>query len=309
MVLHSNFYVKAEKAFSRCVENLKVVTQFCDEWLEDAPAGATPKREGEDAKSALVLQEFVDSSLQGAQAVEEPQSDGLFAAAVGRRAALAVEPSTGLPTQAAAAVESSRPWVRAMRCAVVRTALFGGMAVSEDQSHALATVGKPSRSDLEYLAEAEEAATGGKAYVVYVSPKKALASPEANQWKGAIEGELGALIDEGTLRIGELTEVGPEDELLPALLLLNTKKDGRYKARLVACGNFQRAGGKDTHATVAAQEDWLTLIVIALRLGWQVSSVDVKTAFLQTDPVQPCRWPKDISPTTQGIEHRCRQGA
>ena len=137
----------------------------------------------------------------------------------------------------------------------------------EDQAIALARLGRPSQEDLEHLAEAEEAATGAKAYAVYVSPKKALASAEADQWKGAIDGELGALINEGTLRVGNIKEVGADDELLPALLLLTVKKDGRYKARLVACGNFQRAAGTEVHATVAAQEDWMTLIVIALRLG------------------------------------------
>ena len=37
--------------------------------------------------------------------------------------------------------------------------------------------------------------------------------------------------------------------------------DARHKARIVACGNFQQATGKETHATVASQEDWMTLIV------------------------------------------------
>ena len=91
-----------------------------------------------------------------------------------------------------------------------------------------------------------------------MSPKKALQSPGAQKWRGTIDEELAALVDEGTGRIGPLSEVGPEDELLPALLLLNVKGDGRHKAMLVACGNFQRAAGSETHAMVAAQEDWMT---------------------------------------------------
>ncbi len=68
------------------------------------------------------------------------------------------------------------------------------------------------------------------------------------------------------------------------MILLKVKSDGRYKARIVACGNYQKSAIAEHHATVAAQEDWMTLIVTALRPGWKVASIDIKTAFLQTDP-------------------------
>eukprot|EP00959_Pyramimonas_sp_CCMP1952_P455484 9471625-Pyramimonas_sp.AAC.1 len=57
-----------------------------------------------------------------------------------------------------------------------------------------------------------------------------------------------------------VADVTKDDDLLPALLLLTINKDRRYKARLVARGNFQRVSNAFTHATVAGAEEWLSLL-------------------------------------------------
>ena len=48
------------------------------------------------------------------------------------------------------------------------------------------------------------------------------------------------------------------------------------------CGNFQRVSNAFTHATVAGTEEWLSLLVIGLRMGWSAALLDISQAFLQT---------------------------
>ncbi len=125
---------------------------------------------------------------------------------------------------------------------------------------------------------------GVKALAVYVPPKKTLASADSQKWIDSIDDEMKGLIEEGVLAVKPASEVGPEDDFLPALLLLRIKKDGRFKARLVACGNFQKATSEHTHATAAAADEWLSFLTLSVRKGWSAALLDIKQAFLQTGP-------------------------
>ena len=122
---------------------------------------------------------------------------------------------------------------------------------------------------------------------VRVRVKDALRVDAANVdrpgWIKAIETEMGALFENGVLQVCEWSEVTPEDDLLPALLLLEWKDDGtRQKARLVGCGNFQRVEGFQCYAPKVEELSWLSLFIWGLQSGAHIFLIDISTAYLQT---------------------------
>ena len=123
-----------------------------------------------------------------------------------------------------------------------------------------------------------------KAYAVIVPNRVAFApdNPDRDEWDKALEKELNGLIP-STLKAVPISEVGSGDELLPALVILTKKPDGTFKARIVACGNFQKLQSNEVYSGVVGHDVWLQSIILGLRLGWNVAQIDISQAFLQTE--------------------------
>ena len=109
------------------------------------------------------------------------------------------------------------------------------------------------------------------------------------EWTEALRDEYKSLINHGAIKPldeSDYLEVKKNNEeviTIPGMLVATLKPPNRKKARVVACGNHvqedhQRqdisAGGIDAIVT-------RTLVAIASRKSWSISTADVKTAFLQ----------------------------
>ena len=116
----------------------------------------------------------------------------------------------------------------------------------EDLCIGLGFVGKHSAEELQRQAANEGACKGRVALAAYVSAKKALQSLERDQRLAAINAELRDLWNR-MLDVNPATEVTERDDLLPALVLLNQKKNGGYQAEVLTCGHFQKVPGAETH--------------------------------------------------------------
>ena len=86
-------------------------------------------------------------------------------------------------------------------------------------------------------------------------------------WKQAIKKEVDSLLKKppeghGVLVEADISDVGPDDELIPAKLTLEQKD--YEKARIVACGNFQEDQGDRHYSSVIGGDLWLTLLISGL---------------------------------------------
>lgn len=144
-----------------------------------------------------------------------------------------------------------------------------------------------------------------KIFQMVVSAKEALnpSNPEVQGWLSGIDVEISSLFNEhGVLKLIDPRDLKPGDEIIPSMMILTLKSTGRKKARIVACGNFQKMPSQDAYCGVVGHDGWLQTFIIACKLGLTVSQVDVSTAFLQTDvcdddPNRPrtiLRPPKDV---------------
>ncbi|WVZ50235.1 hypothetical protein U9M48_001509, partial [Paspalum notatum var. saurae] len=122
----------------------------------------------------------------------------------------------------------------------------------------------------------------GNDFIVYLvddtptSISEAYASPDADNWKEAVQSELDSILSNGTC---ELTEwpYGCKP--------VGCKPDGtieKYKARLVAKGYTQKEGEDffDTYSPVARMTTIHVLLSLAVSYGLIIHQMDVKTAFL-----------------------------
>lgn len=178
----------------------------------------------------------------------------------------------------------------------VREEVLGGLTDPEfeEYSSALMRLGtsKVDEGDIERLrmvAMREERAQKDehvRAFQVVVTCKDALRedNPDRSGWVEGIESELESLFKKsGVLRLIHPKELVEGDEVLPSMLVLTQKPCGRKKARLVACGNFQKLPASEAYCGVVGHDGWLQNIIMGLRLGQRVAQIDVSTAFLQTD--------------------------
>ena len=72
--------------------------------------------------------------------------------------------------------------------------------------------------------------------------------------------------------------------IIPGKTVFSIKREGTKKVRIVGCGNFQEDSGL---AVFTVNVDVITVRVVMLissLLGWFVTGVDVKTAFLHASP-------------------------
>lgn len=137
------------------------------------------------------------------------------------------------------------------------------------------------------------------------SLKLALKSPERAYWIQAIKEEFDLLLSTNTWvecheRPGELILAG----LILRLKRNEKREPTRFKARLVASGNFQKdnaASCADKYAPVAGFELARFLLALSVTLGWTKHHIDIKGAILYAKlPASLRIWVK--LPKIEGIE-------
>jgi hypothetical protein len=106
-------------------------------------------------------------------------------------------------------------------------------------------------------------------------------SEEWPQWELAIGAELQSFLDHGVWEEGGCA-LPAGKSALPSHIVLDRKRDGRYKARLVAGGNHQQPGVdfNETFAPVCSYRTLRMIAAVAARHGLRLRQFDIKTAFL-----------------------------
>ena len=121
----------------------------------------------------------------------------------------------------------------------------------------------------------------------------AMASPDADEWQGAMDNEVDSLESTGTWRE---EEASPECNIINTQWVFKVKKNSegvvvKYKARVVAQGNNQVYGVdfSETFAPVAAITTVRTLLAVSAALGYYVHQIDYDTAYLNA-PIEEEVW-------------------
>lgn len=113
---------------------------------------------------------------------------------------------------------------------------------------------------------------------------------EVHLWDDAIRSEMRSLLEEKqALRSIEAEEKekmereGRGLEIVPSKLVITRKAGGRRKIRIVACGNFiPKKEEEDLFASGSDAVGVRVALKKAAQSGWEGTSVDIKTAFLNT---------------------------
>jgi hypothetical protein len=140
------------------------------------------------------------------------------------------------------------------------------------------------RSANQTAAEVQERALSACERMVPRSFKQAMASPEAEEWKSAIDAENASLLRNKTFTIVERPR-GIRVLGLKWVFKVKENADGsveRYKARCTALGNLQREGFdyEETFSPVVRYSTLRTLLAVASARKYIVHHMDVDTAFL-----------------------------
>ena len=105
-------------------------------------------------------------------------------------------------------------------------------------------------------------------------------------WQAAIDAEMASLVEKNTW----IQDDSPSAQPLPTHVILKIKRDAdgnvdRFKARVVAGGNFQTYGKDymETYAPVAPFCLVRLFLYLTLCLQMSIAQVDIKTAFLNGD--------------------------
>ncbi|CAB1096983.1 unnamed protein product [Ectocarpus sp. CCAP 1310/34] len=134
---------------------------------------------------------------------------------------------------------------------------------------------------------------------------EAMNSPQREQWKSAIDTEMGNLAKHKVFKKVRISLVPKDEDIFDTRFVFKIKADSRFKARLVAGGHRQRAGrhfGRN-YAPVTRLGSIRMLFAIACEHGWEVYQLDVVAAFLNayTDRdvyVRPAPGDEERDPTT-----------
>jgi hypothetical protein len=108
---------------------------------------------------------------------------------------------------------------------------------------------------------------------------EALSRPDAARWQAAIDEELASCREFG---VWEECVLPAGKQALPSRFVLERKRDGRYKARLVAGGHRQQYGldFEDTFAPVCSYRTMRMILAVSAHENLVLRQFDVRTAFL-----------------------------
>jgi hypothetical protein len=112
--------------------------------------------------------------------------------------------------------------------------------------------------------------------------KEATQRPDSKRWYAAMEKEVKSLLDAGIWKPIERATVPYNHRILKGKWVYKLKRDGTYKARWVVKG-FEQVKGLDyqqVFAVVVRADTFRTLLVIATLLDWDISNIDIDSAFL-----------------------------
>ena len=120
--------------------------------------------------------------------------------------------------------------------------------------------------------------------------RKAMASPQAREWGEAYQKEIHSFLQNETGQIVELPDGAHEVggrwlHKLKYSVADIQRTDPTYKARYIAQGHTQIYGTDydQTYAPVAKAENTNLILAIAASRGWKVNSMDVCSAFLESE--------------------------
>ena len=132
-------------------------------------------------------------------------------------------------------------------------------------------------------------------------------------WLDGLDRELRALVERGVLKIIPVSEISPQDELLPSLLIMTRKnplpgeKFGRAKFRLTACGNYAAQQDTDNLAENYAETlDYANanaFLRLCLCHGFSGAMCDVSEAFTQTQKSENARSQRRILRPPSQLKH------
>lgn len=108
---------------------------------------------------------------------------------------------------------------------------------------------------------------------------EALARPDGPMWAAAAEAELLSIRNHD---VYEVVDLPPGKHALGSKWVLERKRDGRYKARLVALGYGQVPGEDyfDTYAPVSRYSTLRAMLAICAHHDLAIRQLDIRTAFL-----------------------------
>ena len=109
----------------------------------------------------------------------------------------------------------------------------------------------------------------------------------ASQFDDAMRQEIVGLIEKGTFRLVMQEEMDPNSNIVPSRFVLALKHsetgEVKFKARFVLGGHRDKAKSSIVHNTVNLKQSSIRLLMaMATILGFDVWSLDVKQAYLQS---------------------------
>jgi hypothetical protein len=118
------------------------------------------------------------------------------------------------------------------------------------------------------------------AATVQISRKEALNCPKCQDAETLEKVQLEGLTCWRPIEENEITE---NDEVIPSCVLYTRKRDGRYKARLVALGNLQRnVGTNDCYSPTVSYAANRVLLTEAAKRKMHLSFFDISNAFIKS---------------------------
>jgi hypothetical protein len=108
---------------------------------------------------------------------------------------------------------------------------------------------------------------------------EALRRPDRVKWQAAIEAEVASCMEYG---VWETCALPAGRQALPSHFVLERKRDGQYKARLVAGGHRQRQGldFDETFAPVCSFRSVRMMLAVSVHEGLELRQFDIRTEFL-----------------------------
>jgi hypothetical protein len=150
----------------------------------------------------------------------------------------------------------------------------------QENTAASALVGESSvcRSQLAASAVAAPAVTACSHALPPPPVQETLARPDASQWKQAIDDDITSCLESD---VWEATNLPEGEQALTSCFVLDRKRDGEYKARLVAGVHCQQQGidFDETFAPVCSYRSVRVLLTMTARQGLVLRQFDVHTAF------------------------------